>query len=115
MQNAGMIVADIMRSNKHPLHMLYDSDRSRNIEKIDNIVTVFACRHIKCQKHGFGCCESSWITIPDPPNMLSRIRHDHIRFITQQFLGDCMSAEKACELRDQFVFAMLSLMLYTCC
>jgi hypothetical protein len=115
MQNAEMIVADIMRSDKHPLHMLYDRDRSRNIEKIDNIVTVFACRHIKCKKHQFGPCESSRLRMPDPPKMLNRIRHDNIRSITQQFLGDCMSADKDCNLRDQFVFAMLSLMLYTCC
>ena len=110
-----MIMADIMRSDKHPIHMLNDSDRSRNIEKIDNIVTVFACRHIKYQKHGFGCCESSWITIPDPPNMLSHIRYDNYR-ATFTATGDGNAcAENVCELRDQFVFAMLCLMLYTCC
>ena len=85
MQNAEMIVADIMRSDKHPLDMLYDSDRSRNIEKIDNIVTVFACRHIKCQKHEFGCCESSWVTMQDSPNILSLIRYDHIRSISLKY------------------------------
>ena len=59
MQNAGMIISDIMRSNKHPSHMPCESDRSRNIEKIDNIVKVFACRHIKCKMKGFGCCHQN--------------------------------------------------------
>ena len=106
---------DKMPTQKHLLHMPCDSDGCSTIEKIDNIVHFLHAGTENAKNRGLGCCESSWITIPDPPNMLSRIRHDHIRFITQQFLGDCMSAEKACELRDQFVFAMLCLMLYTCC
>ena len=115
MQNAEMIVADIMRSDKHPLHMLYDRDRSRNIEKIDNIVTVFACRHIKCKKHEFGPCESSRLRMPDPPNMLSHVKYENLR-ATLIATGDGNAcAENVCELRDQFVFAMLCLMLYTCC
>ncbi len=40
LKNAEMIMTDTMRSNKHPSSMPYDSDRSRNIEKIYNIVTV---------------------------------------------------------------------------
>jgi hypothetical protein len=101
MQNARMIMADIMRSNKHPSHMLYDSDRSRNIEKVDNKVTVFACRHIKCQMQGFGCCQSSWVAMPDHPNMLSHIRYNNYR-ATFTATGDGNAcAEKGCELRDQ--------------
>ncbi len=59
--------------------MLYDSDRSRNIETIDKIMTVFAFRYIKCHMQGFGCCQTSWVTIADPPNMLSHIRYESYR------------------------------------
>ena len=59
---------------------------------------------------GFGCCQTSWVAMPDLPNILSHIRYENYRATFTATCDGNAYAEKICDVRDQFVFAMLSLM-----
>ena len=85
----------------------YDSDGCHHIEKIDNIVTVFACGHRKPLKRAKWCGETSWIAMSHPPYMLSHIRHEKSKatFNATGFEHAC--GERAHVLRSINVYLIL--------
>ena len=107
LEDAGNIITAILCTIKLMASIAYDSDGCHHIEKIDNIVTVFACGHRKCKKLEFGPCETFSFAFLSPIFWRTLIRHDVLRatFTETGFEHEC--SERAHVLRSINVYLIL--------
>ena len=107
LEDAGNIITVILCTKKLMTYIAYVSDGCHHIEKIDNIVTVYACGHRKCKKTGIWALWNFFICVPISDFWRTLIRHDVLRatFTETGFEHACV--ERAHVLRYINVYLIL--------